>query len=90
MPVSARLDVSSSEAAIIAAIAGVGVARVMSYKMQDAALAGQLEIVLSDHEPTPWTVNILYTARRLVPLKIRTFIDWTAPRLRGRLAAARA
>jgi DNA-binding transcriptional LysR family regulator len=86
VPVCSKIDVSSSEAAIIAAIAGVGITRVMSYKMQDALNAGQLEIVLPEFEPAPWPVNILYTARRLVPLKIRTFIDWTVPRLRARLA----
>lgn len=37
-------DVSSSEAAIIAAVTGVGITRVMSYKMQEAMRAGQLEI----------------------------------------------
>jgi DNA-binding transcriptional LysR family regulator len=86
VPVKSKIDVSSSEAAIMAAIAGVGVTRVMSYKMMAALGAGQLEIVLDEFEPEPWPVNILYTARRLVPLKLRTFIDWTAPRLRARLA----
>lgn len=86
VPVNARLDVSSSEAAILAAVAGVGITRVMSYKMQEALAAGQLEIVLADFEPPPWPVNILYPARPLVPLKLRTFLDWTVPRLRARLA----
>ncbi len=85
VPVTSKLDVSSSEAAIIAAISGVGIARVMSYKMEEAKRAGQLEIVLDAFEPAPWPVNILYTARRLVPLKLRTFIDWTVPRLKARL-----
>lgn len=53
--------------------------------MQEALRAGELEIVLEDFEPNPWPVNILYTARRLIPLKLRTFIDWTVPRLRARL-----
>jgi DNA-binding transcriptional LysR family regulator len=86
VPVNSKIDVSSSEAAIIAAIAGAGIARVMSYKMQDALRAGQLEIVLDEFEPDPWPVNILYTERRIVPLKLRTFIDWAVPRLRARLA----
>ncbi len=85
VPIKSKLDVSSSEAAIMAAVAGVGIARVMSYKMEDSLRARQLEIVLEDFEPEPWPVNILYTARRLVPLKLRTFIDWTVPRLRARL-----
>ena len=86
VPVNSKIDVSSSEAAIFAAVAGVGITRVMSYKMQDPLRAGQLEIVLEEFEPAPWPVHILYAARRLIPLKIRTFIDWTAPRLRERLA----
>lgn len=85
VPLNSKLDVSSSEAAVIAAVSGVGIARVMSYKMQNAILAGQLEIVLEDFEPTPWPVNIVYTSRRLVPMKLRTFINFTVPRLKTRL-----
>lgn len=85
VPVKSKIDVSSSEAAITAAIAGVGITRVMSYKMEEARRAGQLEILLETFEPTPWPVNIIYTSRRLVPLKLRAFIDWTVPRLRARL-----
>lgn len=85
VPLRSKLDVSSSEAAIMAAAAGVGVTRVMSYKMQEAMRAGQLEIVLEKFEPPPWPVNMLYTSRRLVPMKLRAFIDFAAPRLKARL-----
>lgn len=85
VPVKSKMDVSSSEAAITAAIAGVGITRVMSYKMEEARRAGKLEILLEHFEPTPWPVNILYPSRRLVPLKLRAFIDWSVPRLRARL-----
>ena len=86
VPVRSRLDVNTSEAGIVAAISGVGITRVMSYKMEEARRAGQLEIVLEAFEPTPWPVNLLYPARRLVPLKLRTFVDWSIPRLKMRLA----
>jgi DNA-binding transcriptional LysR family regulator len=86
VPINSRLDVSSSEAAIMAAIAGVGIARVMSYKMEEARRAGELDIVLEEFEPDPWPVNILYAGHRLVPLKLRTFVDWTVPRLKARLS----
>jgi DNA-binding transcriptional LysR family regulator len=85
VPIKSKMDVSSSEAAIVAAIAGVGITRVMSYKMEEARRARQLEILLETFEPTPWPVNIIYTSRRLVPLKLRAFIDWTVPRFRARL-----
>jgi DNA-binding transcriptional LysR family regulator len=83
--IKSKMDVSSSEAAITAAIAGVGITRVMSYKMEDARRSGQLKIILENYEPPPWPVNILYTSRRLVPLKLRAFVDWAIPRLRARL-----
>lgn len=85
VPVRSKLDVSSSEAAILAAVAEVGVIRVMSYKTREAMDAGQLEVVLEDFEPAPWPVNILYTSRRLLPMKLRAFVDFTVPRLRSRL-----
>lgn len=85
VPVKSKMEVSSSEASIIAAIAGVGLTRVMSYKMESAMRAGELEIILEEFEPAPWPVNMLYNSRRLLPLKLRTFIDWTAPRLKARL-----
>lgn len=86
VPIRSRLDVNTSEAGIVAAIAGVGLTRVMSYKIEDARRAGKLAVVLADFEPKPWPVNIIRPAQKLVPLKLRTFIDWAAPRLRERLA----
>src|SRR5882724_8756498 len=46
VPVRSRLTVSTAEAAIDAAVAGLGVLRMMSYKIEDARQAGVLEIVL--------------------------------------------
>ena len=47
-PIRSRLTVSTSEAAVEAAIAGSGVARVMSYKMEAARQSGALVLVLED------------------------------------------
>jgi len=84
-PIHSRLCVSTSEAAIQAAIAGAGLARVMSYKMEAAKRAGALEIVLDPFEQEPLPVNIVYGPRTLVPLKLRTFLNWVTPRLKARL-----
>lgn len=85
VPIRSRLTVSTAEAAIAAAVAGVGITRVMSYRMENASRAGALEIVLEAFEPTPRPVNIVYPEQRLLPLKVRAFLDWAIPRLKVRL-----
>lgn len=85
-PIQSRLTVSDSEAAIEAAIAGAGITRVMSYKMEAARRAGQLVLMLEEFEQEPWPVHIVYAERKPVPLKLRAFLNWMTPRLKARLA----
>ena len=85
-PIRSRLTVSTSEAAVEAAIVGSGVIRVMSYKMEAARRSGALVLVLEDFEKDPLPVHILYAERKPMPLKLRVFLDWLTPRLKARLA----
>jgi len=85
VPVRARLAVNTAEAAIDAAIAGVGVTRVLSYMIEDAWRAGLLEIVLETFERPAWPIQLVHAGQRALPLKRRAFLDWMAPRLRARL-----
>jgi DNA-binding transcriptional LysR family regulator len=85
-PIRSRLIVNDSEAAIDAAIAGAGIARVMSYKMEAARRAGTLTVLLKPYELEPLPMHIVYTERKPMPLKIRAFLDWVIPRLKARLA----
>ncbi len=80
-----RLRVNTTEAAIDAAIAGIGVTRVLSYQTVEAFASGALATVLDAYEPEPWPVHLIYPARTLLPRKTRAFIDFVAPRLRERL-----
>jgi DNA-binding transcriptional LysR family regulator len=84
-PIRSRLTVNTSEAAVDAAIAGAGIARVMSYKMEAARRTGDLVVMLEDFEQEPWPVHIVYTERKPVPLKLRAFLNWVTPRLKARL-----
>jgi DNA-binding transcriptional LysR family regulator len=86
VPIRSRLCVNTSEAAVIAAVAGVGLTRVMSYKMDAAKRAGTLALVLEAFEPEPLPIHIVYSPRKPVPLKLRAFLDWMTPRLAARLA----
>ena len=85
-PIWSRLTVNTSEAAVEAAIAGAGVARVMSYKMEAARRSGALAIILEEFELEPMPVHIVYPERKPVPLKLRAFLNWVTPRLKARLA----
>ena len=85
-PIASRLCVNTSEAAVLAAIEGAGLTRVMSYKMDAAKRAGKLAIVLEKFEPEPLPVHIIYAPRKPVPLKLRAFLNWITPRLKTRLA----
>ena len=85
VPIQSRLCVNTSEAAVIAAVAGAGLTRVMSYKMDAARRAGTLDLVLEEFEVEPLPLHIVYSPRNPVPLKLRAFLDWMTPRLKNRL-----
>jgi DNA-binding transcriptional LysR family regulator len=83
--IRSRLVVNTAEAAIDAAIAGVGLTRVLSYQVEEAVKAGTLMIVLEEFEPAEWPISLVYTGQRLLPQKMRAFLDFAAPRLKARL-----
>jgi DNA-binding transcriptional LysR family regulator len=87
-PIRSRLCVNTSEAAVLAAIEGAGLARVMSYKMDAARRAGKLAIVLQEFEPEVLPVHLIYAPRKPVPLKLRAFLNWVTPRLKRQLTLA--
>lgn len=85
VPIRPRLTVTTAEAAIDAAIAGLGFVRVMSYQAHEAIRQGRLVRILRDFEPPELPVNIVYAESRFVPSRMRAFIDYLAPRLAKRL-----
>lgn len=88
MPIHSRLSVNTAEAAIDAAIAGAGLTSVLSYQIEQAVQAGTLVIVLQQFETAPLPVSLVYTGQRLLPQKLRAYLDFATPRLRDRLGTA--
>lgn len=86
VPVRSRLRVNTAEAAIDAAVAGVGMTRVLSYQIAEAVRSGTLHPVLQAFEPEPWPVSLVHAGQGLLPVKLRAFLDFAAPRIRERLA----
>jgi len=81
-----RLVVSNLEAACDAARAGIGLTWTFSYLVKASLEEGTLATVLDAFQPATLPVNIVYTAGRFIPIKLRAFLDFAAPRLQARLA----
>ena len=83
--IRSRLAVNTAEAAADAAIAGVGITRLLCYQVSNAIYDGRLKLLLRHYEPKPSPVSLVYPSARLVPQKLKAFVDFVAPRLKPRL-----
>lgn len=83
--VRARLAVNSAEAAVDAAIAGLGITRVLSYQAESAIRHGSLRRVLADFEGEDMPVTILHREMRLPQAKVQSFVAFAAASLRKRM-----
>ena len=83
--VRSRLCVSTAEAAIDAAAAGLGVTRVLSYQAADAIESGRLTRILERFEPTPSPVQVIHAEGRTPRAKVRAFVSLATARLRAGL-----
>ena len=84
-PIQTRLATTSAESAIAAAQSGLGLAQTPCYQAERHVRSGELVILLQSFECAPTPVNLVYPTNRLLPLKLRAFIDFTAPRLSARV-----
>jgi DNA-binding transcriptional LysR family regulator len=84
------LKLNAVDVAIEAALAGHGLARVLSYQVRDHVAAGRLRRVLQPFEPPPVPVHLVYPEGRKAAAKVRAFVDFAAGRLRGHPALGEA
>ena len=85
--VRTRLATSSAESAIDAARFGLGLTQTTCYQAEAGIREGALRIALRDFECAPTPVSLVYATQRLLPLKLRAFIDFATPRLTARLGS---
>ena len=81
-----RLLVSSPDAAVDAAIDGIGATLVLEHDVDAAIKAGKLDLVLQEFEVDPVPVHVVHLSRHVMPIKVRRFIDFAVPKLREKLA----
>ena len=77
-----RLTVTTTEAAAQAAVRKVGAVRLLHYQAAEAVERGELQIFLEAYEPEPAPVHLVHVSRGQMPLKMRRFLDFAAPRLK--------
>lgn len=81
--VKPRLTVTSNDAAIEAAVEGLGITRLISYQIAPELQNGQLKIILSEYEYPALPINILHREGRNSSAKVRAFIDLVAEKLKA-------
>ena len=84
-PIRTRLATTLAEAAVDAATAGLGVVQTTSYQASQAIGDGRLIVVLRKFECAVTPVSLVYARDRLLPLRLRAFIDFAVPRMLERL-----
>jgi DNA-binding transcriptional LysR family regulator len=70
-----RLRSGNAEIRLKAAIAGIGVARITATFCEEAVARGQLVRVLAQWRCDPLKIHALLPGRRLVPAKVRAFLE---------------
>ena len=85
--VRTRLVTTTADSALAAAQAGLGLLQTTSYQAEAALRDGRLVRVLREFEDAPTPVSLVYAGNRLLPLKLRAFVDFAVPRLTARLQA---
>jgi DNA-binding transcriptional LysR family regulator len=83
--ISPRFSANTAEGVTGGAIAGLGIARVLSYQAANSVRDGKLIPILSDFAPPPMPVQLVHAPRQPQPLKLRAFLDFVTPRLQQRL-----
>lgn len=81
--ITPRLTVTTNDAAIEAAVRGLGITRLLSYQVAPQLAAEELQIILSEYEPAPRPVHIVHREGRYASAKVRAFVDLMAARLRA-------
>jgi DNA-binding transcriptional LysR family regulator len=88
--VEGRLCSNNGDVLCQAAIAGMGIALLPDFIVEDALARGELQRILRGFEPPPFTLYAVYPSREFVPAKVRLFLDALVVGLGGPGSAGRA
>jgi DNA-binding transcriptional LysR family regulator len=75
-----RFRANSGEALRMLALSGEGIVLEPRFIVADDLRAGRLVRLLDGYEPAPTMIHIVYPHSRLLPVKVRTFVEFLAAR----------
>ena len=78
-----RMRTTTNDSAIAAAVAGLGITRLLSYQVAAHVRSGALQVLLEDFEPAPLPVHVVHHEGRRATQKVRAFIDLAVDGLRA-------
>lgn len=81
--VQPRMRTTTNDSAIAAAVAGLGITRLLSYQVAAHVRSGALQVLLEDFESAPLPVHVVHHEGRRATQKVRSFIDLTVDTLRA-------
>jgi DNA-binding transcriptional LysR family regulator len=82
---STRVHANDASVATAMAVNGLGITQAPDFMIADELESGTLVEMLADYAPEPVPAHLIYVKQGLLPLKVRAFIDWMAPKLRAKL-----
>jgi DNA-binding transcriptional LysR family regulator len=75
-----RFRANSGEALRMLALRGEGIVLEPRFIVADDLRAGRLVRLLDEYEPAPTMIHVVYPHSRLLPVKVRTFVEFLAAR----------
>lgn len=82
VPVAGKLVCNQVRAAVEACVAGVGFGLFYCYQVMPYIRKGQLVTVLTNFEPEPVPLSLVYPHVRLLSARVRAIVDWLSDSVR--------
>ena len=80
-----RVRVNSPVSAIDATLRGLGLTRAFNFMIDEKLRTGKLVQILANYDGGSLPMHLIYVRQGMLPVKVRAFLDWMAPRLRRQL-----
>ncbi|UTH73396.1 LysR family transcriptional regulator [Chromobacterium sp. IIBBL 290-4] len=84
--VAGNISANEASALLAATLAGAGISMMPSYLAAKPVRAGELIALLPDWQPPLLGIHALYPSRRLLPLSLRSLLDFLVERFGGQTA----
>lgn len=82
LPVSGPIDADDGDVLTEWALSGQGIALKPIFEVAEHLAAGRLVPVLRDYRPQPVTLAVLYPSRRMIPRRVKSFVEMSVEQLR--------